>query len=121
MSRRHTTEEERALFRKTVASGATIAAKPAQRRSSNRLVAKLDLHGLTEAMAHRTLARFLEAAAGRGVRRVLVVTGRSGVLKTQVPRWLAEAGFQRLVAKTEPAERRHGGEGALCVSLRKQS
>jgi DNA-nicking Smr family endonuclease len=119
MSRRHTTEEEQVLFRKTVASGATIAA--AQRRSANRLAAKLDLHGLTEAMAHRALASFLEAAAGRGVRRVLVVTGRSGVLKMQVPRWLAEAGFQRLVAKIEPAERRHGGEGALYVQLRKQS
>jgi DNA-nicking Smr family endonuclease len=121
MTRRHTTKEEHALFRKTVAAGALVVAKPARSPAKAGVVgAKLDLHGMTEAAAHRALLSFCEIAVGRGVRRVLVVTGRSGVLKTQVPRWLAEAKFTRLVAKTAPAERRHGGDGALYIELRKQ-
>ena len=117
MTRRHTTDEERALFRKTVASGAMIVAK---KRTERPGTAKLDLHGMTEAAAHRALLSFCQAAAERGVRRVLVVTGRSGVLKKMVPRWLGAAELARLVTKSEPAERRHGGDGALYVQLRKR-
>lgn len=123
MNRRKTTEEEHLLFRKTVATGALLVAeepKP-KRRPPAPLEGKLDLHSMTEAAAHRALVTFCEAAAGRGLRRVLVVTGRSGVLKTMVPRWLAEADFKRLVSKSAPAEKRHGGEGALYVSLRKKT
>ena len=122
MSRRKTTDEERALFRKTIAAGALLV-KPhaAAKRNAKPAQAKLDLHGMTEAAAHRALLAFCEAAGKHGTRRILVVTGRSGVLKQMVPRWLGESDFKRLVAKTEPSERRHGGEGALYVHLRKKS
>jgi DNA-nicking Smr family endonuclease len=122
MSRRKTTEEERALFRKIIARGALLVAKPGDKRVAARSLpeAKLDLHGKTEAAAHRALLTFCEAAARHGQRRVLVVTGKSGVLKQMVPRWLAEADFKTLVAKTEQAPIRQGGEGALYVWLRKK-
>jgi DNA-nicking Smr family endonuclease len=95
---------------------------------------KLDLHGLTENAAHGALWSFLQAAHGRGDRLVLVVTGKGarapdqvfdleprsrGVLKTMVPRWLDEPQFARLIADTRNAHRRHGGDGALYVYLRK--
>lgn len=100
--------------------------------------ARLDLHGLTERAAHRALSGFLHDAASRGARLVLVVTGKGGkpaasdkpfdferdgrtrgVLKTMVPRWLAEPELSRFVADVRGAHRRHGGEGALYVYLRK--
>ncbi len=87
--------------------------------------AKLDLHGLTEAAAHGTLMTFLAAAHRRGDRLVLVVTGKGeagrGVLKTMVPRWLDEAPMAKLIAEKRWAHRRHGGDGALYVYLRKNT
>ncbi|HEY0281165.1 MAG TPA: Smr/MutS family protein [Rhizomicrobium sp.] len=95
---------------------------------------KLDLHGLTESAAYRALTFFLQAAHKRGDRLVLVVTGKGapaasepfaleprsrGVLKTMVPRWLGEPQFARLIADMRGAHRRHGGEGALYLYLRK--
>ncbi|MBN9553442.1 MAG: Smr/MutS family protein [Alphaproteobacteria bacterium] len=98
--------------------------------------ARIDLHGMTETAAHNALLSFLAAAQGRGVRLVLVITGvgnprdrdsaewmrsRHGVLKGMVPRWLNERGFTALVSGSGPAHRRHGGEGALYVYLRKRA
>lgn len=99
---------------------------------------RLDLHGLTEAAAHRALASFLQNARAQGLRLVLVVTGKGlrqpaddepfdlelharsrGVLKSMVPRWLKEPQLAPLVAETRSAHRRHGGAGALYIYLRK--
>jgi DNA-nicking Smr family endonuclease len=98
--------------------------------------ARIDLHGMTEAAAHATLLSFLAGARSRGVRLALVITGvgnpkhhdgaewmRSphGVLKQMVPRWLNEKDFTALITGSGPAHRRHGGDGALYVYLRKRS
>jgi DNA-nicking Smr family endonuclease len=97
--------------------------------------AKLDLHGLTESAAHGTLTTFLIAAHRRGDRLVLVVTGKGtasesphllfehgrGVLRQMVPRWLEEAPMARIVADKRWAHRRHGGDGALYIYLRKNA
>lgn len=90
--------------------------------------AKIDLHGMTEAAAHSALTAFLLSAHRRGDRLVLVVTGKgsagaktaSGVLKQMVPRWLDEAPMVKIIAEKRWAHRRHGGEGALYVYLRKR-
>jgi DNA-nicking Smr family endonuclease len=96
--------------------------------------ASLDLHGMTQERAHRTLIRFLQTAHHIGNRLIVVVTGKGnpraadaaawtqsphGVLKEMVPRWLAEPDLKALVAKVQPAHIRHGGGGALYVYLRK--
>jgi DNA-nicking Smr family endonuclease len=96
--------------------------------------ATLDLHGMTQERAHRTLIRFLTHARERGLRLIVVVTGKGnprapdaapwtesphGVLKEMVPRWLAEPELKPLVARAQPAHVRHGGGGALYVYLRK--
>ena len=97
--------------------------------------ARIDLHGLTEAVAHATLLSFLAGAQSRGVRLALVITGVGnpkhhegaewmraphGVLKQMVPRWLNEREFAALISGSSPAHRRHGGNGALYVYLRKK-
>lgn len=87
--------------------------------------AKLDLHGLTENAAHGALTAFLLAAHRRGDRLVLVVTGKGsggvGVLRRMVPRWIEEAPMTKVIAEKRWAHRRHGGEGALYIYLRKRS
>jgi len=91
--------------------------------------ARLDLHGLTQTQAHAALLRFLRRAQSDGVRMVLVVTGKGtikggepherGVLKRQVPLWLALPEFRSLVIGFEDAHIGHGGAGALYVRLRR--
>jgi len=91
--------------------------------------ARLDLHGLRQREAHAALLRFLRSAQARGDRIVLVITGKGaagardgdddrGVLKRNVPRWLAEAALRAIVVSHTTAHARHGGEGALYVRIR---
>ena len=97
------------------------------RRSAQRLKrgrtaidARLDLHGMTQAEAHRALAAFLARAQKTGLRVVLVITGKSGVLFGAVPRWLGEGDNRGRVLATARAQPPHGGEGALYLFLRRK-
>ncbi len=99
--------------------------------------ARFDLHGLTQTEAHAALRRFLHRAQAEGARTVLIVTGKGsgrslddrgndaarerGVLKRQVPLWLALPEFRALVIGFEDAHASHGGQGALYVRLRRDS
>jgi DNA-nicking Smr family endonuclease len=95
-------------------------------RGQQAIDARLDLHGLTQSEAHAVLLRFLRSAAARGARLVLVITGKGrpgegerGVLKRQVPLWLALPEFRALVVGFEDAHIAHGGAGALYVRVRR--
>jgi DNA-nicking Smr family endonuclease len=97
-------------------------------RGKEGIDARLDLHGLTQAEAHGALLRFLRTAHARDARLVLVITGKGGrgdmhgergVLKRQVPHWLALPEFRDLVIGFEDAHLSHGGEGALYVRVRR--
>jgi DNA-nicking Smr family endonuclease len=99
--------------------------------------ASLDLHGHTENAAHDALLNFLRGSQQRGLKLVVVVTGKGapraddapfdleldrkarGILKTVVPRWFKEPAFARFVAAIRQAHRRHGGDGAYYVYLRR--
>jgi len=87
--------------------------------------AHIDLHGLSQAGAHAALGAFLEDAAARGLRGVLVITGKGtlgdGVLRRRVPEWLAEPALRPLIAGVSEAHRRHGGSGALYVALKRRA
>ncbi len=87
---------------------------------------RIDLHGMTQAEAHRALTAYLERAQGAARRCVLVITGKGrvseegGVLRAMVPRWLnAPANRARVLAIT-PAQPKDGGAGALYVLLRRK-
>jgi len=118
------------------------------RRTSQRLArgqmeveATLDLHGHGQEAAHRALTGFIGTARARGLRCVLVITGkgaspyarhtlhgasfyevpeRQGVLRSAVPRWLNEAELRAHVSGFQPAHPKHGGGGAFYVWLRKK-
>ena len=94
--------------------------------------AALDLHGLTQAEAHRALRGFLRHSQARGARLVIVVTGKGGapeepgqwpnergVLRRLTPHWLGELDLRSVVLGFEEAGRAHGGSGALYVRLRR--
>jgi DNA-nicking Smr family endonuclease len=86
---------------------------------------RIDLHGMTQAEAHDALIRFLRRAQAEGVKFVLVITGKGGpggdrgVLRRQVPLWLALPELRASVLGFDVAHVGHGGEGALYVRLRK--
>jgi DNA-nicking Smr family endonuclease len=86
--------------------------------------ARLDLHGMTQEEAHRHLALFLAHHQRQGARCILVITGigertTGGTLRRMTPRWLAEPGNAQRIIAHSPAQKRHGGEGALYVLLKR--
>jgi len=104
--------------------------------------ARLDLHGMRQSEAHGALRHFLYASQRRGLRWVIVITGKGGrsprtdsddsyfdglgrqaepgVLRRNVPRWLQEPDLRSIVIGFQTAAPQHGGEGALYVNLRRQ-
>ena len=96
-------------------------------KGKKEIEARLDLHGMTQARAHRALSGFLHRAHGDGLTFVLVITGKGkvgaeaerGVLRRQVPQWLSQREFRTLVVGFEEAHIGHGGTGALYVRIRR--
>lgn len=90
------------------------------------LEARIDLHGMVQSEAHVFLLGFLIRAHERGMRHVLVITGKGtslgsdGALKRAVPLWFSLPEFRPLISSYEPAARNHGGDGALYVRLARQ-
>ena len=93
--------------------------------------ASLDLHGMTLAAAERAVTSFLDQAATRDFRLVLVVTGKGlrlqsgrvfgGRIRAEFLGWLNRADNRARVRAVRPAHPRHGGGGAFYVLLRRRS
>jgi DNA-nicking Smr family endonuclease len=86
--------------------------------------ARIDLHGLTAERAHRLCLRFLGEAVGHGHRVVLVITGKGrgggGVLREALPGWLRASPLGQSIVGIYQAHRKHGGEGAFYVYLKRR-
>ena len=115
--------------------------RKARKLSSGRIDidGRIDLHGMRQSEAHEALRRFLKRGYADGKRWVLVITGKGapartslderterdgierGVLRRNVPRWLAEPELAGIVIGFTTAAANHGGEGALYVHLRKRA
>ncbi|MDJ1009441.1 MAG: Smr/MutS family protein [Paracoccaceae bacterium] len=90
---------------------------------------RIDLHGMTVDEAHGALITFVLSCQARGDRLLLVITGKGrdqapapaerGILRRQVPHWLALPPLNGAVLDVTPAHRRHGGDGAFYVYLRR--
>ena len=91
-------------------------------RARDPIEARLDLHGLDYDRARAALHAFLHRAHQDGARAVLVITGKGGegILRRHTPEWLAEPDVRPLIAGVSPAHRKHGGEGALYVALKRR-
>ncbi len=88
------------------------------------LAASLDLHGLSQEAARDRLIAFIRRRRQDNARAILVITGKGlrgdGILRRQVPQWLAEAPLRELVAGISEAHPKKGGAGALYVVLRRK-
>jgi len=93
-------------------------------RGRDAIAARIDLHGMTQDVARAVLVAFVRRAVDNGWRAILVITGKGvsgdGVLRRRVPDWLAESPVRDHVAGVSEAHRRHGGEGALYVALKRK-
>lgn len=95
--------------------------------------ARIDLHGKRLESAKADLIRFILTSWSRGLRLVLVITGKGrstpddlgpiprprGLLRHQVPDWLRLPPLAQAVLQIETAHVSHGGEGAYYVYLRR--
>jgi len=103
------------------------------RQGQIEIEARIDLHGMRQHEAHKALRRFLLSCFSRGLKWVLVITGKGaprvrdedgimggerGVLRRNVPMWLAEPELRAVVVSHTTAAIPHGGEGALYIQLR---
>ncbi len=96
--------------------------------------ARIDLHGMTAAQAHGALRGFILSSHARGLRLVLVITGkgnttrdeigimptRNGVLRHALPQWLDAPDMHPMILQISAAHMRHGGGGAYYVYLKKK-
>jgi DNA-nicking Smr family endonuclease len=111
------------------------------RRGHTPIEHRLDLHGRTQAQAHRQLEQTLSAARARGQKLVLVVTGTGlrrrleglgdgldprpadgsepGVLRRNLSHWLSQPPMGDWVLGLSPAGPEHGGAGAFYLLLRR--
>lgn len=92
----------------------------------------LDLHGHTLDQAHRRLDMGLIQAKAMGARLVLLITGKSrpveaadrgerrGAIRAKVIDWLAAGPHGSDIVAVRKAHRRHGGEGALYLVLKRR-
>lgn len=94
---------------------------------------RIDLHGMRQEEAYRSLSGFIESSYNSGRRMVLVITGKGaqsvnpehwmedarGVLKRKFPTWMQQIPFKDIVLQYHHARPRDGGDGAFYVYLRK--
>lgn len=93
-------------------------------KGKDSLEARIDLHGLDYDGAQMALKDFVRRAFDDGYRSALVITGKGalgdGVLRKHTPEWLADPSLRDMVAGISEADRKHGGEGALYVALKRK-
>jgi len=112
------------------------------RRGQMEIEARLDLHGMTTVHARHALLDFLHRCRGKGMRTVLVITGKGagaralderrfrpwdpeeralpGILRRSFTAWMRDPDFAQLASGYGEAARRHGGSGAFYVMLRQR-
>lgn len=91
-------------------------------RERDPIEARIDLHGFGRFEAEDELKSFLYRCQMRGMRSVLVITGQGrrggGVIRGSVHDWLTSPAMRGVVSGYALAHRRHGGDGALYVTLK---
>lgn len=93
-------------------------------RERDPIEGRFDLHGFGRFQAEDELVGFLTRAQARGLTAVLVITGQGrrggGVIRASAAEWLQGPRLRGVVSGFSSAHRRHGGEGALYVTLKKR-
>lgn len=94
-------------------------------RERDPIEASIDLHGFGRFEAEDQLRAFLAQSQARGLRAVLVVTGQGrrggGIIRASIHEWLQGHALRGVVSGFAMAHRRHGGDGAIYVTLKRPS
>lgn len=111
-----------AQFVETAEEAAPIRGHAEARLRRGRLEpeARIDLHGHSYDSAYRSLVGFVTRSISEGKRLVLVITGKGGVLRNNLPLWLNGAELGGHVIGMREAHAKHGGGGAFYVALQKR-
>lgn len=92
-------------------------------RERDPIEATLDLHGFGRFEAEDQLRAFLVQSRARGLRAVLIVTGQGrrggGIIRASIHDWLQGHALRGVVSGFATAHRRHGGDGAIYVTLKR--
>ncbi|WP_428151169.1 Smr/MutS family protein [Brevundimonas sp.] len=92
-------------------------------RERDPIEASIDLHGFGRFEAEDQLRAFLSQSQARGLRAVLVVTGQGrrggGIIRASIHEWLQGHALRGVVSGFAMAHRRHGGDGAIYVTLKR--
>ena len=93
-------------------------------RERDPIEATIDLHGFGRFEAEDQLRGFLSSSRTRGLRAVLVITGQGrrggGVIRASIMEWLQSPALRGTVSGFASAHRRHGGDGAIYVTLKRR-
>jgi DNA-nicking Smr family endonuclease len=91
-------------------------------RERDPIEATFDLHGYGRFDAEDRLRAFLGGSQARGLKAVLVITGQGrrggGVIRASIHEWLQSPALRGVVSGFASAHRRHGGEGAIYITLK---
>ena len=93
-------------------------------RERDPIEARIDLHGFGRFEAEDQLRGFLTSCQARGMRAVLVITGQGrmggGVIRQAFGEWMQAPALRGVVSGFTAAHRRHGGNGAFYVTLKRR-
>jgi DNA-nicking Smr family endonuclease len=87
--------------------------------------ARLDMHGMTLEEGHLALERFLQNAQEKGLKTVLVITGKGALsshntLRRYLPRWVEDVPIRNFVSIFHhPARMCDGGQGAFYIGIKR--
>ena len=104
------TDEDRKLFRHAVDNWQIVIVRP---RIEYRPTI-LDLQGITVQSAYECAYRFIYESYIYNIKRIIIITGKSGVICMECIRWLHTEKFLRYVQRVEVMN----GGGAIRITLR---
>lgn len=104
------------------------------RKGKMPIEARLDLHGMSREVAHEAVENFILSSAARGLRHVIIITGKGkskstsqdwlkqgkGILKEHTPYWLSSPKLKPVILKFMQAQPKDGGAGALYIYLKRK-
>ena len=97
-------------------------------------IIKLDLHGFSLDEANQKVKKFIIKAYNSGYKKLIIVTGKGlrsktynnpyasnqmSILKNSIPEYISnDVDLSNIIKTISKADMQHGGEGAICISLK---
>ncbi len=83
---------------------------------------KLDLHGLTEVEAKKSVNEFILDSFKNKKRNLIIITGKGnkseGVLKKRTPTWLQNEDISKFIIGFTQMPKTSGGDGAIFIKIK---